>query len=137
MGRWYEIARIPNWFEKECTSNVTAEYTLMADGIVRVVNSCTTREGKIQRIEGQAEVVDCTTLQVTFPGVPNMGPKGNYQVVAWDPYDYQWALVATPDKTNLWILSRQPTLNKHIVSNLITIARGRGYDVQKLVFTQQ
>src|SRR5665811_926612 len=51
-GRWYEIARYPNRFERKCDSNVTAMYTLRSDGKVSVVNSCTTREGKLTQSSG-------------------------------------------------------------------------------------
>jgi apolipoprotein D and lipocalin family protein len=31
-GPWFEIARIPNRFQKDCARNVTARYTLKEDG---------------------------------------------------------------------------------------------------------
>jgi Lipocalin-like domain len=37
VGKWYEIARYPNWFEKEDIGDVTAEYTPLGQlrGLVR------------------------------------------------------------------------------------------------------
>ena len=45
VGTWYEIARLPNWFQKQCTGDVTATYTLLNDGAIKVVNSCRKRTG--------------------------------------------------------------------------------------------
>ena len=39
LGRWYEIARYPNWFQENCHA-VTADYDLSKDGFIRVVNRC-------------------------------------------------------------------------------------------------
>ena len=40
LGTWYEIARFPNKFEKDCT-HVTATYALAADQTIQVNNACT------------------------------------------------------------------------------------------------
>ena len=37
QGKWYEIARLPNRFERGM-SHVTATYTLLPDGRIRVMN---------------------------------------------------------------------------------------------------
>jgi apolipoprotein D and lipocalin family protein len=68
-GRWYEIARYPNRFERKCDRNVTATYTLRSGGKINVVNTCMTREGKLTESSGWAKVVDQKTgskLKVTF-----------------------------------------------------------------------
>jgi apolipoprotein D and lipocalin family protein len=39
VGRWYEIAKYPNRFERKCDSNVTATYGIRPDGKISVVNS--------------------------------------------------------------------------------------------------
>jgi apolipoprotein D and lipocalin family protein len=45
-GRWYEIARLPNRFEKKCADSVTADYSLRSDGKVDVVNRCRKANGE-------------------------------------------------------------------------------------------
>ena len=42
-GTWYEIARLPQWFQRGCYDS-TATYSLNDDGTVKVVNRCQ-REG--------------------------------------------------------------------------------------------
>ena len=42
VGKWYEVANIPHWFQKQCVGNTTAEYALAANDLISVVNSCDT-----------------------------------------------------------------------------------------------
>ena len=44
-GLWYEIAKIPNRFQKKCAGRTTAEYTLRKDGKIKVVNRCIQVDG--------------------------------------------------------------------------------------------
>src|ERR1039458_10639365 len=60
-GKWYEIARYPNRFQRNCQSDTTAIYTLRDDGKVRVVNACREKNGKITTARGTAKVVDKKT----------------------------------------------------------------------------
>ena len=85
LGRWYEIARYPHWFETDCVG-VTAEYSLREDGRIRVLNTCieSTLDGPERVIEGTARVVDPTTnakLKVAF-----FGPfEGDFEPDLLDP----------------------------------------------------
>jgi apolipoprotein D and lipocalin family protein len=70
-GKWYEIARYPNRFQRNCQSDTTAVYTLRDDGRVQVVNACREMNGNITTARGTAKVVDKKTnakLKVTFFG---------------------------------------------------------------------
>ena len=55
LGRWYEIARYPNWFQENCYA-VTADYELSEDGFIRVVNRCNDRKlnGEMREALGKA-----------------------------------------------------------------------------------
>src|SRR5579872_3645261 len=69
VGRWYEIARYPNKFERKCDRDVTAEYSKKEDGDIRVVNACVSSNGKVNRSVGTAKVVDASSnakLKVAF-----------------------------------------------------------------------
>jgi len=57
LGRWYEIARYPNWFQESCYA-VTADYELSEDGFIKVVNRCKDRElnGEIREALGKAHI---------------------------------------------------------------------------------
>lgn len=134
LGRWYEIARLDNRFERGLTK-VTADYSLRSDGTVRVQNrGWNAAEGKWQTIEGKAQFVDrrdVGRLKVSFFGPFYAG----YNVIALDP-NYQWSLVVGSDFDYLWILSRTPTLDSAIVAQLVEQARDLGFAVEDLRYVQ-
>lgn len=133
LGTWYEIARLDHSFERGL-SNVTAEYSMRDDGGVRVINrGYKTSAGKWKASEGKAYFVDDQALgklKVSF-----FGPfYGAYNVIALDEQAYQWSLVAGPDTSYLWILSRTPVLEQAVVNQLIAEAQSHGFDTDKLIW---
>ena len=48
VGLWYEIAKIPNRFQKQCARGTTATYELREDGRLDVVNRCVEENGEIK-----------------------------------------------------------------------------------------
>ncbi len=133
MGDWHEIARLPNPFQKQCLQT-TAKYTLTGDGKFSVVNGCLTPKGTWKEATGRARVVDATTgskLEVTF-----FWPfYGDYWVLDLDS-DYRWALVGTPDRKYLWVISRTPTLDPALLDRILGRARTLGFDLAKLIRSQ-
>jgi apolipoprotein D and lipocalin family protein len=84
-------------------------------------------------------VVDTNTkarLAVTFDNffARLVGPsrEGNYWIIDLDP-DYQTALVGTPDRRYLWILSRSPHLDGATYQRLVGTAQQLGFPVSELV----
>lgn len=133
MGRWYEIARIENRFERGLT-DVWADYRLRDDGSVEVTNSgFDARTGRRREAVGRARLRDSEPgrLRVRF-----FGPFGaDYDVLELDD-DYRWALVGGRTASYLWILSRTPTLDAATCARLEALARGRGYDVGRLSWAE-
>ena len=136
LGRWYEIASYPAWFQKNCTA-VTADYSLREDGRIKVINSCRkgTLDGKPKQSTGRAKVVEGSNnakLKVSF-----FGPFwGDYWIIDLDP-DYQWAVVGVPNRKYLWILSRTPQMDEAIYDGIIERLPARRYDPAKLNRTPQ
>jgi apolipoprotein D and lipocalin family protein len=136
LGRWYEIASYPAWFQKGCTGS-TADYSLLPDGRIRVVNRCfkNSLDGPLKESSGKAEVVDKTTharLKVCF-----FWPfKGDYWIIDLDP-DYQWAVVGVPSRKYLWILSRTPTIDGTVYDGILRRVIKKGYDPARLNLTEQ
>lgn len=134
-GKWYEIARYPNRFQRSCQSDTTAEYTLRKDGKVQVVNSCREKDGKTKTARGTAKVADKTTnakLRVTF-----FWPfYGDYWVIGLSP-DYRYAIVGEPKRKYLWILSRTPEMDEATYKGVLEQIRSAGYDSDKLIKTPQ
>jgi apolipoprotein D and lipocalin family protein len=135
LGTWYEIARYPNRFERDCDSNTTAQYSRRNDGRIEVVNSCRKPSGKTKSVRGVAKVVDPITnakLKVTF-----FWPfTGNYWVLALGP-DYQYAIVGEPSRKYLWVLSRTPQLDRETYRAILDRIKQLGYIPSKLVLTKQ
>ena len=131
-GKWYEVARKQNWFQRQCASGTTAEYTPLPDGKIRVVNSCLRKDGTPSSITGKATAVPGSNnakLKVSF-----FGPfAGDYWVLGLDKKNYQWALVGHPSRKFLWILSRKPTLNPTEYEALVGLAVSQGYDPNDIV----
>jgi apolipoprotein D and lipocalin family protein len=137
-GKWYEIARIPNRFQKKCARNVTAEYTLKGDA-VEVQNACVKADDSTTVIRGKARVADKATnakLRVTF-----FWPfSGDYWILGLDPDpapDYRWAVVGAPGQKYLWILSRTPSLAATEMEQALSIAEQNGYSRASVVKTPQ
>jgi apolipoprotein D and lipocalin family protein len=135
-GKWYEIARLPNRFQRDCAGNVTATYTLRPDGKITVLNECRTADGRRKSARGTARVADArgpnTKLKVTF-----FWPfSGNYWIIDLDP-KYRWAVVGEPGRDYLWILSREPQLDTELYQQIVERAEQRGFDTGKLLKTRQ
>lgn len=134
-GKWYEVARYPNWFQKNCAGNITAEYTLEPDGRVKVVNSCSRQDGTIAKVHGYANTVNKSgnaKLKVGF-GFPI---KGDYWIIGLDP-KYRWALVGHPSRKYLWILSRTPEMAPETYRKVVDLAAKKGYETSKIISTIQ
>jgi len=131
QGKWFEIARLPNRFQKDCF-NATAEYALKADGKVSVTNRCKSITGENKTVVGTAWSTNApanTKLKVRF-----FWPfSGDYWVLALDP-NYRWVIVGGPNYKNLWILSREIPLDSALLQKLLDIAAQRGYDTSNLIF---
>jgi apolipoprotein D and lipocalin family protein len=136
LGTWYEIATIPQSFQKGCVGS-TAEYILRPDGDITVINTCRqgTLDGKVRKAKGKAWVVDKTTnakLKVRF-----FWPfTGDYWVIGLDA-DYKWAIVGHPGRGYLWILSRAPQMDDALYNELLRLIADKGYDLAKIKKTLQ
>lgn len=140
-GDWFEIARFPNRFQRQCLGDVRATYSRRPDERVDVVNRCRTAEGETEA-RGVARIVDDQTfakLKVRFAPVwlswlPMVW--GDYWIVGLAP-DYSWAVVGDPGRDYLWILARAPHLDDESTARARAAARDNGFDVDRLVPTSQ
>jgi lipocalin/uncharacterized protein YbjT (DUF2867 family)/ligand-binding SRPBCC domain-containing protein len=140
-GDWFEIARFPNRFQRQCLGDVRASYARRADGRLDVVNRCRTSNGQTEA-RGVARIVDEQTfarLKVRFaPAWLSFLPLvwGDYWIIALAP-DYSWAVVGDPGRDYLWILARVPRLDDESIALARAAARDNGFDVERLVPTRQ
>lgn len=133
LGLWFEVGRLPLRFEDDRATDVTAEYTMAEDGTVTVDNRCRDEDGKPTQALGQA-VPDAEhpgRLQVTFlPAALRWIPftKADYWVLRVDD-EYRHALVGTPDRKHLWLLSREPQVEDAVERSFLDTARDQGFDL--------
>jgi apolipoprotein D and lipocalin family protein len=135
LGTWYEIARLDHSFERGL-SNVTADYSLRDDGGVRVINrGYKAEDGEWDEAEGKAYFVgdeDVGQLKVSF-----FGPfYGGYNVFELDKDGYQYSMVAGPDRSYLWILSRTSDLDDAVLERLLAKAGELGFPLGELIMVE-
>ncbi|HEU5202362.1 MAG TPA: lipocalin family protein [Nitrospira sp.] len=137
-GTWYEIARLPMWFQRHCVDS-KAIYTPRPDGAIGVHNECVTDSGGLAQANGVATVIDTTTnarLTVVFDNwfarLFGSSREGNYWILDLDP-EYRTSLVGTPDHRFLWILSRSPHLDDATYQRLVDRGRALGFSVSDLI----
>jgi apolipoprotein D and lipocalin family protein len=135
LGTWYEVARLDHSFERGL-EQVTATYEMRPDGGVRVLNrGYSPKDGQWKTAEGKAYFVrqpDEGYLKVSF-----FGPfYGTYAVFELDHENYQYAFVAGPDTSYLWLLSRSRTVSEAVRKRFIERARELGFDTDQLIFVR-
>lgn len=142
MGRWYEIAKFPNWFQRKCVADTSANYQLLADGRVEVLNQCRQKNGEMQQALGAARQIGPATspkLQVRFaPAWLSVLPFvwGNYWVIDLDER-YELVAISEPKREYLWVLSRSPQVEPARYQALLSRLKALGLDTDKLEVTVQ
>lgn len=135
-GDWFEIARLPLAAEENCTK-AKAQYVVNKEGRLQLINTCHENGpgGKVKTTEGIAYPIDSSNarLKVKFnwPFV-----KGDYQIIELSS-DYEYAMVGTENRKYLWLLGRSPELSFETVKSLLSKAVAQGFDISKLIFTNQ
>ena len=130
MGRWYEIARFDHSFERGM-QGVTADYSLQADGSVRVVNSGMRGNKPVEAV-GRAKLTSHPgRLRVSFFWIF----YSDYNILAMGN-NGQWALVGSRSPRYLWILSRTPSMPIDELNYVINLAEQRGYNTDNLIFVE-
>jgi len=132
LGRWYEIARLDNYFERGL-SNITATYSPREDGGVVVANrGYSEKKSAWQESTGKAYFVgdkNRAHLKVSF-----FGPVyATYAVFELDKEDYQYAFVSGSSTKNLWFLSRTPTVSEELMEQFKRRAGELGFDTNALI----
>jgi apolipoprotein D and lipocalin family protein len=131
MGRWYEIARLPNRFQKGCTRSYT-DYSLRDDGQINVVNSCRNeKDGSLRQAKGRAWVVDPASnarLKVSF-----FWPfRSDYWIIGLGK-EYEYTIVASPNRKYLWILSRTAAMDDDLYADIMQGVERQGFDVKNVL----
>lgn len=141
-GKWFEIARYPNKFQKQCVGNTTATYNFLPSGEIEVINQCVKKDGTTIDAKGKGRFADKTNnakLEVRFaPGFLSFLPNvwGDYWIIDLDD-QYNYAAVGDPKREYFWILSRQPEISDAVYQNILRRAEAKGFNPGKVVKTPQ
>ncbi|HRR94283.1 MAG TPA: lipocalin family protein [Bacteroidales bacterium] len=131
-GTWYEIARLPNTFEKGLKC-ITATYELREDGRITVINRGhkVSDPSKISTARGVAWLPDknvTSKLKVQF-----FWPfSGDYWIIELDK-DYRYVLVGDPSFKYLWILARDKKIDEATIKRLLDKAVENGFDIRPVI----
>lgn len=61
----------------------------------------------------------------------------SYVIFELDTENYQYAFVAGPDNSYLWLLSRTPTVDQALLDRFVAQAGKLGFDTEKLIYVRQ
>lgn len=130
-GTWFEIARLPNRFQQGCVGSA-ASYSLRSDGEIDVVNSCRSEDDcRLRQVRGRAWSVDPASnakLKVSF-----FWPfRGDYWIVELGK-DYEYAVVGTPNRKYLWLLSRSDTMDDAVYAAIMQRVEQKGFDLTRIM----
>ena len=149
--KWYQYAFIPNWFQRDCDNNATAEYNFTSEDKdeISVINKCKTKKGILKVASGFAYPYgkEGNKLKVSFaPEFLSYVDKflqqykdlnyttGDYYIIDSDSETY--AMVGSTDRKYLWILvsSLDKKLNNY--NDLVDKAKKLGFDTEKIEISE-
>lgn len=133
MGRWYEIARVPNKLQNGCVAGAS-EWKPNARGFA-VVQSCHrgNPDGPVSLWRAKATVADPVTnakFRMTFFG----GVVAQDYVVLDHRPDQGWLVLATANGRYMWLMSTKPSLPAAFKAQALARIRQMGFDVGRLEF---
>lgn len=141
-GKWFEIARYPNKFQKQCVGNTTATYTIKNNDKIELLNQCLKKDGLIDGAKGDARIVDRKSnakLEVRF------APKflsfisavwGDYWIIDLDE-KYKYVAIGDPKREYFWILAREAKMDDATYQNILRRAEAKGFNPAKVIKTPQ
>jgi len=131
MGTWYEISAIPSLPQRGCVDTVV-HYRLASDGGFELLNTCW-KSDKYKPYHGMAKPTDPKN-PARFHAKFILFLGSDYWIVDLDP-EYRWAAVGVKSRKQLWVISREPSLDDKVYAGILERAKANGFDVSKLVRT--
>ena len=136
QGKWYEIARLPNSFEDGLIC-ITMTYTYQDDGVMTLASNA--------KSKNNPNDTKSFTAKAWIPD-ENEPQKIKIQFVWPVTFDFilihideekGYAIIGSPNKKQLWILSRQPMISENDMSELKSILVKNQYNIDRLVYVDQ
>jgi apolipoprotein D and lipocalin family protein len=135
IGKWYTIAALPHFYTRSCEGQ-TAEYQVLNERQISVLNTCIKKMGDTKNIEGVATIINLQTnaeLEVKFDNFWNriFKVKGDYTIIKLGE-GYDTVMVGSKDRKSLWIMSRTPAMNEAVYKDYVVYASHLNFKVQKI-----
>ncbi len=136
MGTWYEVARLPFHWQRDCVASA-ARYEKVSDEEFAVVNYCwfKTIDGPMRKARAKAYVD--TAMRRARLKIQFFWPNWQDYWVLYISDDYQQTVIGTPDRKYLWLMSRTPSMDEKIYDQLVAFAAREGFDTASLMNTMQ
>lgn len=136
LGIWFEMAHLPDRPEKKCVANALMMFAARyKSGQFQIVDSCKLKddsENVRNRTGRRADPKGDGRLKVT-----TFWPfYARYWIVGIDA-DYGWALLGTPNRKQLRVLSKTASLPADELAKAEAIAAAQGFKTGKLVAVPQ
>lgn len=143
LGRWHEIARLPSPRQQPTDRGITLTFS-----------ECNAAGMRMERLSQPSEGAQRTQVAMARRRYPVEEP-GQFQCTssprwlrwwsgAWADLwilalapDYQWMMLGDPERNGLWLLAREPTMERNVLEMLKARARGLGYDLAPLIISGQ
>lgn len=136
QGKWYEIARLPNPIEEGLTC-ITMTYEYQDEGVMTITSKGRSRNDPldVRTLTGRAWIPDSKEpqkikIQFIWPITKD------YLLVHIDEKK-GYAILGSPFKHQLWILSRSPVVIQEDMIELINIAEKNQFKTDTLIRADQ
>ena len=139
VEKWYIISSLPQFFSRKCLLQ-TAEYKIKNESEITLLNTCYKKRNRTSTITCQAKIVNFVTnseLEVTFNSFFTrlFRVKADYNIIKIDD-DYRYVMVGGRGRTDLWIMSKTPSMPKAVYNEYVRYAKELGYPIKKLKFSK-
>jgi lipocalin len=109
-GRWYQVLGAPtNKIFQGYGTCLTADYGILSNGSVSVLNSQLDKNGNLEQIAGYAyykNISEPGKLSVYLQGTPFDGPYWVVKLGEVKNDQYQYSIITVPSQISLWVIAR-------------------------------
>jgi len=131
MGDWYVIANIPTFIERDA-HNAVESYRLDDDGSIATTFTFhkDSFDGPRKRYTPRGFVFDTSSNAVW--GMQFVWPfKGDYRIIHLTD-DYSVTVIGRNKRDYVWLMAREPQLDKERFEEAVRVIAAAGYDTSKL-----
>lgn len=134
VGQWYDIAHYPNKYQDGCQDS-TVRFSLRDNGEIDVLNSCQDKQnGTLHHADGHGWVIDAPNnarLKISY-----FWPFRKEYMIIDQGKDYDYSVICTTDRKNLWIIARTPNISKDVFDRILLNLEKQEFHRDNLIKTE-